>query len=1323
MSSLRLRGLRAGNLRGIDLDLPRGRWTALHGPSGAGKSAVLFGVLEPVARRRFRVLRDPAALPGGDESWLERLADEVSGLQPAVAWAGEVPRGRRRTAIGGALDLWRPLARTFEEAGGRRCGNCGAEWRPPGVGALLERAGGFAVGDPVHVYSAAGGAAAEELLLAGWTRVRLPEGMARLEEAPELLPAGAWLLLDRFRWQEDRGPRLREALTAARRRGAALRWEAGTQSGEQDPPEVCPDCGARTQRRSVDELAGLDQADERILEGRSWSEWRRDPFSDWLSRPAPLPRELERRLQFLERTGLGHLHGSRELGTLSLGESRRLELAALSSLVRRDQLLLFDEPGMGLHGRERAWLVSLLRELVEQGNTVLTADPSREFLEGADAWVLLGPGGGPQGGEVVAQGPRAQLPAYEEQLPPPRRQAATGWLRFSGLRTRYLGIDRLELPLGVLAGVCGVSGSGKSTLLEEELVPRLRAGEGFEGSLPEGGPAVLLERALGSAAMSTVATLSGAWGEVRRAFADGEEGRIRGLRAADLVARPGQGACRRCRGHGQDEDHMPCSGCDGLGLREDLLELRLRGRSLRHWLSTPLHALERRLPAGSKLRRLLSLLDRLGLGERRLGERGRHLSLGERSRVALARELAAARRDRPKLFLLDEPCLGLPAGEARRVVEVLRELTEQGHGFWVVEHHEILLRSADHLVEIGPGAGPDGGQLLYAGDAAGLLAADTPTGRWLGGQRPDLAPPPAAAAPPPARSGSLAETLARPGRRQLESELRRELATRSPLLADAVCLEEESSGALPPTAWPVPAPATACLVDLLGLRGRLEQAMRNGGAPACQHCGGPGPWPELAACIGGGEGALPAGEWRFTAPLEHGPSGSGDAALLRAAGFRRLLRDGELFSLTRGVEVQAGDEVLLDRLDPHQEDDGGHRLRELEHHARLLASGRVRARREDGQAWEFQAGACRRCRRGDLAAPAPRIHLLAGKAAEPLLEGPLQELLEHLGEHAPAPAPFRQARRLLAGSSLLRRPAGLRPAALRPLERRLARLAGWCLFPVEGVVLLHDQPLAGLPPSLARKFAAALSRGGHHRWTDAEGYSGSAEAPGDPVPALWPEAPGGCSLEFDLEAWADPPLAPADASLRQALGLAGPLRRHFLATEQARLRGWTEADLGQGRQARRCPRCRGGGGDRPHPELRLPCPSCHGTGWAPECGALEDRGLSWLSLGRQSLAELAEHFRDSPSLGKPLGHALELGMGELRLDEELRRLPLGLAALAPLAAELASGTELASCRLALPAAGLSPLEASRLASTMGGYLSSSRLPEWKEHHPLFHRLA
>ncbi|MCH2101511.1 MAG: hypothetical protein MK209_06280, partial [Planctomycetes bacterium] len=204
MSEIRLRGLRAGNLQRLDLNLPQGQWTAVHGPSGAGKSALLFRSLEPVARQRFRVLEDPQALPGGEEDWLPHVADSMEGLQPVLAAAGEIPRGRKKVEVGLALDLWPALLRVFLAHAERRCPSCAHEWRPADLHTILSQVDQAEEGARVLLFVHCGGVSSSGLLQAGWTRVRLGQsGLARLEEAPEALPVDAWLLLDRVKWRSE----------------------------------------------------------------------------------------------------------------------------------------------------------------------------------------------------------------------------------------------------------------------------------------------------------------------------------------------------------------------------------------------------------------------------------------------------------------------------------------------------------------------------------------------------------------------------------------------------------------------------------------------------------------------------------------------------------------------------------------------------------------------------------------------------------------------------------------------------------------------------------------------------------------------------------------------------------------------------------------------------------------------------------------------------------------------------------------------------------------------------------------------------------------
>lgn len=1335
---LRLRGLRAGNLKNLDLDLQQGRWTALHGPSGAGKSALLFGILEPVSKRRFRVLYDPRSLPSSGEAWLLQVADTVQGLQPVIALAGEIPRGRAAVEVATALDLWPSLGRAWKAIGTRHCLQCEFDWRPPDLAALLALSESWPNDAPVYVFSAAGGTAPSTWLQAGWTRVRLgTNGLARLEEAPDPLPPDAWLLLDRFRWQTQRSSRYQEALQEALRRSTALLIQCENQEWHFDAPEVCPRCQKQVPPRTVAELLDLREAPDVKLLDQKWQYWCEAPLKDWLEIPATYLGNNKRKLEFLQRTGLGHLSPVRALGTLSLGESRRLEMVGQLGQVRRDQLILFDEPGMGLHGGERHELASLLRELVTQGNTVLTADPAREFIESADGWVLLGPGGGPQGGTLVDQGDANRLPELESWKPPQARPVeADAHLVFPKIRKRFLQIEELRLPLQRIVAIAGVSGSGKSTLLEEVLVPRIREQRDLDGRLPFGGIAVLLERALGSAVFSTVATLSGAWTAIRQAFAEGEEGRIRGLSPADFVAREGRGGCPTCKGYGVDVDRLSCATCEGLGLRADLLDVRVRQRSLREWLQTPLSRLEKRLPHEGSLRTLTRHLIALGMGDRRFGERGRNLSLGERSRIALAKALAGVRSDRPKLFLLDEPCLGLPTWEARKVIDLLRDLSGQGHSFWVVDHHEVLLRSADWLVELGPGAGPDGGKLLFTGPPAQVRNAGTPTGKWLQQRRRKPKPPPQPPPYHPPRSSALPDDWERKGRQVLEQELLRELATRSVLVTNALgesmesASDNQAQSALPPTAWPQDPRPDARLGEVLGIALQIEEAVRQHGDIACENCGGRGPFTDLVAGV---RATLPAGPHLFTTPLKLPAEAAGQArTLLQAAGFRRLWRKGKSLNLKKGVEIQSSDEVWLDRFDPSAESDVG-RLRDLEHHAKLLGAGGVRAYQNDQLQWEYQTGRCSDCGKGDAEHPMPVTQQLHGRSWARLQSQPLQESLEHLIRHTSRYPIFRTASELLQSTSLLRHPLQKTWQSLTLWEQRLARLAGWLFYPVEGVVLLHDQPLSGLPATLARRLAQRMlgTQSGAHRFTDPEAFGNNASPRRARKAQRGSVEIQGFSLELDFFTWSNPAWVEADVRLRDALGLSRALQDHYLRSEEARLRGWRVSDLrrpvkrhGRVRSgARICSVCHGVGQQFPHPEVGLSCQTCSGSGWSRDTAALEDRGLRWVDLGQQSLQDLAAHFAATRRIADPLKIAVEFGMGSRKLDAWMFQLPLGARVLAPLAGFLAAETDSGDWQLGAPLAGLNELDAQAVALRLLGYLHAKEVPNWRDHHPSLGALA
>ncbi|MCH2112019.1 MAG: ATP-binding cassette domain-containing protein, partial [Planctomycetes bacterium] len=420
MSVLRLRGLQAGNLKNLDLDISQGQWTGIHGPSGAGKSALLFGVLEAVAKRRFQILHDPHALPSSNHEDFEGLADEVAGLQPVVAWEGEIPKRRAEVRLMEALQLEPLLLRETKLHGERKCSSCESIWQPKPFLELLDLADSWSEGERLEVGFEASGIPAETLLLGGLVRFHHEGKSLRLEDVEGDLLPGAYCTLDRFRWSQVKQLRLGDALSEADRRQRAVRIQLGAKEWVVPPSTECPQCGVVHSSVGLQEIFKSQDSYGWQLHQRDLLQWLEEPMEVWCDRfDLHDLEDVSRRLLGMVRTGLGHLHPARALGTLSLGESRRLELCAMLSQVRRNQLILFDEPGMGLHGRERKAVVQLLRELVEQGNTVLTADPAREFLEGADSWVRLGPGGGRMGGTLTGQGTRSDLPPQAEGLVPP----------------------------------------------------------------------------------------------------------------------------------------------------------------------------------------------------------------------------------------------------------------------------------------------------------------------------------------------------------------------------------------------------------------------------------------------------------------------------------------------------------------------------------------------------------------------------------------------------------------------------------------------------------------------------------------------------------------------------------------------------------------------------------------------------------------------------------------------------------------------------------------------------------------------------------------
>jgi excinuclease ABC subunit A len=548
-------------------------------------------------------------------------------------------------------------------------------------------------------------------------------------------------------------------------------------------PHPCPECsGARLKPEALNVRVGeLTIADAVALEVSGLRAWldavELAPFQRKVART--IRREIADRLQFLDEVGLGYLTLDRQARTLSGGEMQRIRLASCLGSHLVDTLYVLDEPTIGLHAYDIERFVNVLERLSRRGNTVLVVEHEPAVLERADRIVELGPGAGERGGEVVFEGSWRKLLDAEtctgralstraETLVASddsshRPPGEHGWLRLRGAKLHNLrGID-VDLPLGALIAVAGVSGSGKSTLVRHVLYHGLERALGGRASAKAhlGEPEGVLESLEGSSAIEAVvlvdqrpigrtprsnpATYIGAFGEIRRLFAAQPEAVRRGYGPGYFSFNRSGGRCEICKGTGEEVVEMvfladvaiPCEACRGTRFRPDVLEVEYRGRSIRDVLDLTVDEAIRFFIRQDRLGEALWQLQRVGLGYLRLGQAATTLSGGEAQRLKIARELARPRRARRRVYILDEPTVGLGVSEVATLCSVLRELVAERHTVIVIEHNLDVIARADWIIDLGPGAAGDGGLVVAIGPLAKILGApESRTGEHLRRQAP-----------------------------------------------------------------------------------------------------------------------------------------------------------------------------------------------------------------------------------------------------------------------------------------------------------------------------------------------------------------------------------------------------------------------------------------------------------------------------------------------------------------------------------------------------------------------------------------------------------
>jgi excinuclease ABC subunit A len=569
-------------------------------------------------------------------------------------------------------------------------------------------------------------------------------------------------LNDFFSWLEQRTYKVHVRVLLARYRSYTPCPECG---GTRLRPEAL---GIRLFGRSLPELTALSVEQFRAwLRERCWSDRQREVAGHLIE-------EIGERVEVLHRVGLDYLALDRQSRTLSGGETQRIHLAAALGSGLTSTLYVLDEPTIGLHPQDSERLLSLLRDLAARGNTVLVVEHDRTIIRGADHIIDLGPAAGEHGGEVVAEGPIETILASEASLtgrylrerpPTPARRHVARFRReqgresldfelthlprveIRGARAHNLkGLD-VDFPVGVMVAVTGVSGSGKSTLVENVIYGTYQRARGVVDVEPGecdslsgldslADVTMVDQRPLGRSSRSNPITYIKAYDEIRKLFAASPDARTRGITPTHFSFNVERGRCPACQGTGVTEVDMqfmapvtvPCEVCQGHRFRPEVLAVRVRGRNIAETLELTVDAALVVFADQRRLCRRLRTLAEVGLGYLRLGQPTSTLSGGEAQRLKLASFL-----DRPatlgrQLFLFDEPTTGLHLADIDLLYHTLRRLVQRGDGVIVVEHSPDLIARADWIVDLGPGGGAHGGELLYSGPLEPFLEhVESPT--------------------------------------------------------------------------------------------------------------------------------------------------------------------------------------------------------------------------------------------------------------------------------------------------------------------------------------------------------------------------------------------------------------------------------------------------------------------------------------------------------------------------------------------------------------------------------------------------------------------
>ncbi len=826
LNEIRVKKAAQHNLKRIDVTLPRNKLVVVTGPSGSGKSSLAFDTLFAEGQRRYIECLSTYArqfieqMEKPDVESIEGLSPSISIDQKTISTN---PRSTVGT-ITEVYDLFRLLYARAGTPHCPNCGKEVGTQTPDQI--LERVSGAFdgrtvkVLAPVVRGRKGEYHRLFERLRKKGFLRVRVNGVMRDLDDPIPLDKARKHtveVLIDEIRVSPAARGRLAEAVAKAVEvsEGEVLVLERpGRESyfslrllcpdceislpeleprnfSFNSPYGACPECHGLGYRTTENEWGEVELTSdvcpacrgERLkresltvtIHGKNITaltalplDRLREELASFDFPPARRPvaekilKEVRDRLGIMDELGMSYLQLSRTTASLSGGEAQRVRLAAQVGARLRGVLYVLDEPTIGLHQRDNGRLISMLKGLRDDGNSIVIVEHDEQTIRAADYILDLGPGAGESGGSKVAEGSLAEILASEGSLTaqylrgeksvpvPAARRKPSGWLTVHKATEHNLkGID-VRLPLGVMTSVTGVSGSGKSTLVYDILYKKLsntiyKAGQkpgahsGMTGAEQIDKVISVDQKPIGRTPRSNPATYTGLFTALRELFARTPEARARGYASGRFSFNVPAGRCEECQGAGVKKIEMhflpdvfvTCDRCAGRRYNKETLAVTYKGRNIADYLAMTVDDAFDLLKAQPILKRKLATLKRVGLGYIRLGQPAPTLSGGEAQRVKLTKELGRRGTGRT-IYLLDEPTTGLHFDDVRKLLEVLSELVGLGNTVLIIEHNLEVIKFCDYIIDLGPEGGEDGGHIVAQGTPEDVAAVDAShTGRFL----------------------------------------------------------------------------------------------------------------------------------------------------------------------------------------------------------------------------------------------------------------------------------------------------------------------------------------------------------------------------------------------------------------------------------------------------------------------------------------------------------------------------------------------------------------------------------------------------------------